>query len=319
MNSTALATVDEQPAALARAPDETGIAIDEIVARVDKIKQVQQRIMKEGVHFGVVPGTVSKPSLLKPGAELLCLTFQLDPQFTLDERHDGDHLEVVVTCTLYHSRSGARLGSGIGSCSTRESKYAYRKSERVCPKCDAAAIIKGKAEYGGGWLCYGKKGGCGAKFKDDDEAITGQDVGRIANPDLPDLYNTVRKMACKRAHVAACLFVTGGSELFTQDIEDMGDDREGPAQRNGGGKPASGARRNGNGGPNAPGGSEAFVKLSDEILSVHTSEELESLVPAARRAREQKTITPAEYQSLRDAYAFRKNELDAAGGDDIPF
>jgi hypothetical protein len=34
-----------------------------------------------------------------------------------------------------------------------------------CPKCGKDAIIKGKEEYGGGYLCFKKKGGCGAKFK----------------------------------------------------------------------------------------------------------------------------------------------------------
>lgn len=35
----------------------------------------------------------------------------------------------------------------------------------TCPECGkAGTIIKGSAEYGGGWLCWKKKGGCGAKF-----------------------------------------------------------------------------------------------------------------------------------------------------------
>jgi hypothetical protein len=33
-----------------------------------------------------------------------------------------------------------------------------------CPTCGVNAIIKGKEEYGGGWLCFKKKGGCGDKF-----------------------------------------------------------------------------------------------------------------------------------------------------------
>jgi hypothetical protein len=34
----------------------------------------------------------------------------------------------------------------------------------ICPVCGKDAIIQGKPEYGGGWLCYKQKGGCGAKF-----------------------------------------------------------------------------------------------------------------------------------------------------------
>lgn len=35
---------------------------------------------------------------------------------------------------------------------------------RACPECGESAIIKGKAEYGGGWVCWKKRGGCGATF-----------------------------------------------------------------------------------------------------------------------------------------------------------
>jgi hypothetical protein len=107
-------------------------------------------------------------------------------------------------------------------CSTRESRYAKRKAERVCPQCGMPAIIKGKQEYGGGWVCFKKKDGCGAKFRDDDASITGQVVGTIENPDLPDSWNTVVKMSEKRARVDAVLAVTGASALFTQDVEDAG-------------------------------------------------------------------------------------------------
>jgi hypothetical protein len=105
-------------------------------------------------------------------------------------------------------------------CSTREKKYGKRKQERECPQCGVAAIIKGKAEYGGGWVCFKKKNGCGAKFRDGDQAIEDQQVGEIENPDLPDTWNTVVKMAEKRARVDAVLAVTGASALFTQDVED---------------------------------------------------------------------------------------------------
>jgi hypothetical protein len=46
----------------------------------------------------------------------------------------------------------------------------------VCPKCGAAAIIKSKSEYGGGYVCWEKKGGCGARFAEDPaQAVVVQD------------------------------------------------------------------------------------------------------------------------------------------------
>jgi ribosomal protein L37AE/L43A len=192
----------------------------ELVARLDVIREAADKAMQRDVDFGVIPGT-DKPTLYKPGAEKLGVLFQLDIQLANDKTWGpGDHLTVVSRATVFHAPSGARLGFGEGVCSTRERKYAYRKQERICPSCGKPAVIKGKAEFGGGWLCWKKRDGCGAKFADNAPEIVGQEVGEIDNPDLPDLWNTVVKMAEKRARVDAVLAVTGASALFTQDMED---------------------------------------------------------------------------------------------------
>ncbi len=198
------------------------LSIVDIKAQVNLIQHVMREVMQQDQHYGVIPGTGTKPTLLKAGAEKLCLTFRLDPQYDITERQDGIHLHITSKCTLYHITTGQRYGSGMGSCSTREAKYAYRKSARKCPNCQSEAIIKGKEEYGGGWVCFKKKGGCGAKFADGDKAIEGQAEGRMPNEDVADQYNTVLKMANKRSLVAAVLNATAASDIFTQDIEDMG-------------------------------------------------------------------------------------------------
>ena len=197
------------------------LTVQDVQAQVNLIQHVMRQVMKKDEHYGVIPGTGTKPTLLKAGAEKLCLTFRLDPQYESTERFEGLHLFVKSKCTLYHIPSGQRFGSGEASCSTREAKYAYRQASRKCPHCGAEAIIKGRAEYGGGWLCFGKKGGCGTKFSDGDQTIESQNVGRAPNEDLADQYNTVLKMANKRSLVAAVLNATAASDIFTQDIEDM--------------------------------------------------------------------------------------------------
>ncbi len=50
-----------------------------------------------------------------------------------------------------------------------------------------------------------------------------QPTGNVENPDLADVWNTVRKMAEKRAMVAAVLVGTGCSSIFTQDLEEQRD------------------------------------------------------------------------------------------------
>ncbi len=184
------------------------------------IQEVMRAVMQEGYHYGVIPGT-EKPTLLKPGAEKLVVTFRLAPELAVELRDLGEgHREYQVKCTLRHIVTGRTYGEGVGSCSTQESRYRCRQAARSCPSCGNEAIIKGKAEYGGGWLCFGKKGGCGAKYGEQDAAILSQPVGRIENEDICDTWNTVLKMAKKRALVDATLTATAASDIFTQDLDD---------------------------------------------------------------------------------------------------
>jgi hypothetical protein len=193
----------------------------ELVKRLDVIREAMQTAMVQDVDYGVIPGT-NKPTLYKPGSEKLSVLFQLDLQLINEKRWGpGDHLTVVSHATVYHIPTGARMGYGEGVCSTREKTYGKRQAQLVCPHCEASAVIKGKAEYGGGWLCWSKRGGCGAKFSDGDQAIEGQERGEVDNPELPDTWNTVVKMAEKRARIDAVLAVTGASALFTQDLDDQ--------------------------------------------------------------------------------------------------
>lgn len=225
---------DESGGKLAvRAPSTTPAEreVAELVAHADKIKLALAEAMQKDVHYGVIPG-VQKPSLYKPGAEHLLLLFKLDPEYESERTWmppiEGElpHLDVTSRCTLYHQPTGNRLGSGEGSCSTMESRYRWRTARRKCPECGAEQINRSRyadKETGDkGWYCFKKKGGCGATFHSTDERIVSQpeDGGRSANQDLPDQYNTVLKMANKRALVAAVLNVTAASDVFTQDVED---------------------------------------------------------------------------------------------------
>jgi len=199
------------------------MSVGEVRAQVLVVQQLMKEVMKDGEHYGTIPGCGPKKTLLKPGAEKLCLLFRMDPQYDHQDAYDGQHLTINSKCTLYHIPTGQRLASGEGSCSTKEGKYAFREQSRVCPACGQPTIIKGKEEYGGGWLCFKKKGGCGQKWQDGAPEIEGQAVGKVPNENVADQYNTVLKMANKRSLVAAVLNATATSDIFTQDIEDFTD------------------------------------------------------------------------------------------------
>lgn len=223
-------TVYEQPQALGfQAPTAT---LDTILRAYQLKKDFIDKVLHKGTDYGTIPGAGDKPALLKPGSEKLISLYGLAPTFEdvsviedwTGEAHGGEPLFYYrLRCKLHRVMADGTLvlaGSAEGSCNSREKKYRYRQSERVCPACGKSTIIKGKQEYGGGFICFAKKGGCGAKFSDTDPAIVGQQVGQILNPDIPELVNTILKMAEKRALVAATLIVTGASDYFTQDIED---------------------------------------------------------------------------------------------------
>lgn len=199
------------------------VSVEDVVAQREKIQEVMKAVMREGVHYGRVPG-VSKPTLLKPGAEVLAVTFRLASSYRSERTfHDGDHLTVVSRATLTHIPTALVIAEGEGLCTTREKKYRWRQGERTCPDCGATAIVrstKKKAYY-----CIGDKGGCGHRFAfgaDKAKELDGQETMPVENPDLADTWNTVLKMANKRALVAAILNGTAASDIFTQDVEDLG-------------------------------------------------------------------------------------------------
>lgn len=188
----------------------------------DRIKRIKQELMEEDAHYGVIPGT-KKPTLLKPGAEVLCSIYGLRPDFlpTIDVG-DGittPTLRVTMRCELHLGDiTGPVVAVGYGSANSWERKHRYRRGERVCPACGVIGNIRHSSD---GWYCWKKIGGCGAQWENGAPAIEGQQISDVENPDPYDLENTLVKMAKKRAHIDAALTGTASSDLFTQDLDEQ--------------------------------------------------------------------------------------------------
>lgn len=206
--------------------ENTGLVIQTTVEgmleRRAAVKELMENVMKEGVDYGKIPGCGDKPTLLKPGCEKLCSTFGLAPRISVKQRYlENSHIEFFITCSMY-SFSGVFLGEGVGMTSTMESKWRYRNSDILCPVCNNPTIRKDKnPPYG--YYCWDKLGGCKRKFQPTDQSITGQVQGKVENENIADIYNTALKIAKKRAQTDAVITVTGVSDLFTQDVEDLPD------------------------------------------------------------------------------------------------
>lgn len=200
--------------------------LDSLIRMRSRMDMVMKNWLKPGVDYGVIPGTGDKPTILKPGVEALQKLFNLVPTFDRKvEYGDGvttPQYTVLIECQMHAGdAAGPIVGVGGAAANSFEVKWRYRNAERHCPSCGKPCVIKGKEEYGGGWLCYAKKGGCGAKFPDGDASIEGQAIGKAENADPYDLLNTVVKQCEIRAKKNAVLDATASSGLLTQDLEEL--------------------------------------------------------------------------------------------------
>ena len=203
------------------------------VARRQNREGIVKQVLIKDQDYGVIPGT-KKPILFKSGAEKINDSLNLYPTFErvqVVEDWDRPLFHYAYRCTLRHRGTEIPIATGIGSCNSMEEKYRYRNSERICPKCGKPAIIKGKEEYGGGWLCWPNKGGCRTKFDDGDASIEGQQIGKVLNEEIFSIVNTIDKMAQVRALKGATRNLG-----FSDHFEDMDDDGTAPEA---GAKPAA--------------------------------------------------------------------------------
>jgi hypothetical protein len=201
-------------------------AIDAVKIIANIVSTLRHDVLKPDMDYGVIPGTGSKPTLLLPGMEKLMRALNAVPEYIercVIRDYDKPLFHYEYECRLVDADTGLSIpgGRGLGMCTSHESAFRWRKTERVCPTCGKSTIIKGKEEYGGGWVCFNKKGGCGAKFKEGDKSIEDQAAGRIENPDIFDQVNAILKRAKKRALGDAVKGAANVSEFFTVDLEDM--------------------------------------------------------------------------------------------------
>jgi len=217
-------------------------SVDAAIEFQQQKQRFMQHVLKEGTHYMTLPGA-SKPSLLKPGAEALNAAMGLHPILTdaeaptldlLGQMFGEPYIRYRKVCGIFRQvglkiEQRMLVAQADGLCNSWEVKYRYREDKLKCPACGKNTIIKAK-DFSGqnrkmGWVCWfkeGKSDGCGVKYGPGDKEISEQVTGKVPNPDISELENTICKMAGKRALIAATLIATGCSDIFTQDLEDMG-------------------------------------------------------------------------------------------------
>lgn len=195
------AVAEIKPGALtAQSPAATRMAVADVIQHYAMVQEVKQTIMKPEVHYGKIPGT-PKPTLLKPGAEALCMAFRISDDYLVEDLSTPDAVRYRVKCIGAHQVALAKLGEGMGEASSDEEKYKWRKA--VCDEewDETPANLRR--------VKYGKQSG-GGFYKQ-----------KQIRTEPADMRNTVLKMALKRAKVGMTINVTACSDMFSQDLEDM--------------------------------------------------------------------------------------------------
>lgn len=185
------------------------LTASEMRLRVNRMQEVMKAVMKDGVHYGVIPGT-EKPTLYKPGAEVALVCFRIAAMVkqTEDIGIPGEEVRYRVIVQGVHQITGDVLGEGAGECSSNEEKYKWRRP--VHEKEYAAADPERRREK------FARNG----------------DLWKQVRTEPADVANTILKMAVKRALIAMTLVVTAASDVFTQDIEDLPEElRENVAEK----------------------------------------------------------------------------------------
>jgi len=103
------------------------VNLQQVTATMQKIAQFQavvQKTLKKDHDYGVIPGTGSKPTLLKPGAEKILMLMGLTSEYEVIEKvqdYDRGFFAFTVKCTL--SKSDIKVTEGVGHANTREKRY----------------------------------------------------------------------------------------------------------------------------------------------------------------------------------------------------
>ena len=162
----------------------------EVTGRAEWLRAVTKAALVEGVDYGIIPGT-DRPSLLKPGAEMLLVAAGLGFTITrIDDEESRAHHGVTYRCTV-------------------------RRGEFVVSECDGYAGYEESRYY---------------RSAEDSERLERAYAKRDRRPPREDKFveyrapwNTLVKMAQKRALVGAALNAVAGSGLFLGSESDEDD------------------------------------------------------------------------------------------------
>lgn len=124
--------VNAQPVTSDVFPD-FAVSLEETARRVRMLQQYVREQMQEGEDYGIIPGS-TKPTLFKPGAEKLNAIFGLAPQVEICNRveeWEKGFVSYEIKVTLINKRTQQLEAEGIGSCNSKERRYARQDAPSI--------------------------------------------------------------------------------------------------------------------------------------------------------------------------------------------
>jgi hypothetical protein len=109
------------------------VSLEEAGRRVKMLQQYIREHMTEGEDFGTIPGS-NKPTLFRPGAEKLIAIFGLAPIVEITHRIEDWEKGFVayeIKVRLINKRTGHIEAEGLGSCNSKERRYARQDAPSV--------------------------------------------------------------------------------------------------------------------------------------------------------------------------------------------
>lgn len=124
-NTAFLATINEQD------------TIQQLKA-IEKFQAIIQSQFRENHHYGIIPGTGKKPTLLQPGAQTICTLLGLQPQYEcVDKIEDyiNGFFSYTFRCRLI-DKTGCVRADQFASANTKETKWErdWKYNEDGTPK-----------------------------------------------------------------------------------------------------------------------------------------------------------------------------------------
>lgn len=168
----------------------------------DQLRACTKAVLREGTDYGVIPGTNGEQVLLKPGAEKLLQWFGFGftcSRLDIDHDADGQKLGVTYRCTIT-KRIGDPVRGLLVEVATCEGYAGYDEGKFYKSAEQAQREAEAKERH---WAKVDR---------------------RVANPEkwnhLTEYrapWNTIIKMAQKRAIVGATIDATAAAGLFSQE------------------------------------------------------------------------------------------------------